>query len=78
MPCHALEGHRAFVLCYAFAPCPLACACLPPSYVKRRFLEPEPLVRQHAGVWLNAPWPQVGPGLNGLFPDESCPFPYRP
>ena len=29
--------------------------CRPPSYAERKFLEPEPLARQRAGVWLNAP-----------------------
>ena len=58
--------------------CALACACRPPSYVEQRFLEPQPLARQHVGVWLDAPLPQVGSGLNGLLPNENGPFPYHP
>ena len=61
---------------YAFASCPLACR--PPSYVERSFLEPEPLARSRAGVWLDARWPQVGPGPCGLLPDESGPFLRQP
>ena len=66
-PCHTLAPHRTFALGYAFAACPLACACRPPSYVERIFLEPEPFTRLREGVWLDALWPQFGTGLNGLF-----------
>ena len=51
--------------------CALACACRPPSYVEQRFLEPQPLARQHVGVWLDAPLPQVGPGLHGLLANAN-------
>ena len=37
-----------------------------------------PLARQRAAAWLDAPWLQVEPGLNDLLPDESGWFSRHP